>query len=136
MRHLKKWLVGMAYGFVRTTVGGYILGLCIPRLSFLFPMKMLRETDSIFAFYHPMPSYPFHVLLVPKRIIIEVNEIGGEESDILMDIFAVTASIVDEFDLDTKGFRLILNGGKYQDVSQLHFHLVSSSKNQFDLNSS
>jgi diadenosine tetraphosphate (Ap4A) HIT family hydrolase len=27
--------------------------------------------------------------------------------------------------LKEAGYRLIVNGGKYQDVAQLHFHLVS-----------
>jgi diadenosine tetraphosphate (Ap4A) HIT family hydrolase len=43
----------------------------------------------------------------------------------LADIFQTVASIVAEFDLEQQGYRLVTNGGAYQDVQQLHFHLIS-----------
>jgi diadenosine tetraphosphate (Ap4A) HIT family hydrolase len=40
----------------------------------------------------------------------------------------VIQSLVVEFRLEEIGYRLIVNGGKYQDVPQLHFHLVSEKE--------
>ncbi|MEZ4510613.1 MAG: hypothetical protein R3C62_01950 [Chloroflexota bacterium] len=36
-------------------------------MSFLIPVQRLRETATLLAFHHPKPSYPLHILLVPKR---------------------------------------------------------------------
>ena len=31
-------------------------------MSFAIPVKRLRETETLLAFYHPKPAYPFHVI--------------------------------------------------------------------------
>lgn len=36
---------------------------------FAIPVKHLRETDSLLAFFHPKPPYPFHVIIMPKIAI-------------------------------------------------------------------
>jgi len=40
-------------------------------------------------------------------------------------MFATVKCLVKEFELDDGGYRLIVNGGAYQDFPQLHFHLIS-----------
>jgi diadenosine tetraphosphate (Ap4A) HIT family hydrolase len=37
----------------------------------------------------------------------------------------VGQSLVGDFALEACGYRLVTNGGRYQDVPQLHFHLIS-----------
>jgi histidine triad (HIT) family protein len=51
------------------------------------------------------------------------------EPALLVDIFQTVKSIVDELGIEKQGYRLITNGGEYQEVQQLHFHLVSGSSN-------
>ena len=41
-------------------------------------------------------------------------------------------SLVAELQLEKRGYRLIANGGAYQDVPHLHFHLVSDGAPQVD----
>jgi histidine triad (HIT) family protein len=94
-------------------------------MSFLIPAKRLRETDTLLAFHHPKPSYPFHVVIVPKKNLATLGDLSAADSDFMVDLFQVTQSIVAEFGLE--GYRLIVNGGKYQDVPHLHFHLVADS---------
>ena len=45
-------------------------------MSFVIPVKRLRETDTLMAFYHPKPSYRFHVFLVIAAV--DDQSIGGE----------------------------------------------------------
>ena len=51
----------------RSPLAGRCLGWFVAHMSFLIPVDRLRETETLIAFYHPRPSYPFHVLLIPKR---------------------------------------------------------------------
>jgi diadenosine tetraphosphate (Ap4A) HIT family hydrolase len=37
--------------------------------------------------------------------------------------------LITEFKLEDSGYRLITNGGIYQDIPQLHFHLISDEVN-------
>ena len=92
-------------------------------MSFAIPVQRLRETDTLMAFYHPKPSYKFHVLLVPKNAVASLKELDSNDSEFLADLFSTVQSLVDEFHLSA--YRLIVNGGEYQDFPQLHFHLVS-----------
>jgi histidine triad (HIT) family protein len=92
-------------------------------MSFAFPVKRLRETETLMAFLHPKPSYPFHVLLVPKKAVGTLMDFDAKETAFLSDLYAAVQSLVEEFQLPA--YRLIVNGGEYQDFPQLHFHLVS-----------
>jgi histidine triad (HIT) family protein len=97
-------------------------------MSFAIPVNRLRETETLMAFYHPKPAYAFHVLLVPKKAIVSLKEIDSTDSAFLADLYSTVQSLVDEFRLPA--YRLIVNGGDYQDFPQLHFHLISDVQSQ------
>lgn len=97
-------------------------------MSFAIPVKRLRETETLMAFHHPNPSYRFHVLLVPKKAVTSLKEFDSKDSAFLTDLYSVVQNLVNEFHLSA--YRLIVNGGEYQDFPQLHFHLVSDVESQ------
>lgn len=99
-------------------------------MSFVIPVKRLRETKTLMAFHHPIPSYQFHVLLVPKKAVASLKDFDSRDISFLSDLYSTVQSLVDEFQL--AAYRLIVNGGEYQDFPQLHFHLVSSVGAQRD----
>ncbi len=103
-------------------------------MSFAIPVKRLRETETLMAFHHPKPAYKFHVLLVPKKSVASLNDMDATDTTFLSDLFATVQSLVDEFHL--AAYRLIVNGGEYQDFPQLHFHLISNVGAQQDYSSS
>lgn len=94
-------------------------------MSFAIPVNRLRETDLLLAFYHPKPSYPLHILIVSKRQIRSMMTLQATDADFLVDLMATVQSLVQELHLDETGYSLITNGGDYQDVPQLHYHLYS-----------
>jgi histidine triad (HIT) family protein len=95
-------------------------------MSFALPVDRLSETSTLLAFRHPSPSYPFHVLLVPKKSIPTLADLDpAADSDFLTDLYATVQKLVKQFNLTEGGYRLIVNGGKYQDFPYLHFHLIS-----------
>ena len=96
-------------------------------MSFAIPVHRLRETSSLIAFHHPKPAYPLHILLVPKKAIPGLTGLSPADTALLGDLFSTVQSLVSEFNLEKTGYRLIVNGGKYQDIPQLHFHLVSDT---------
>ena len=100
-----------------------LIGWLFTHMSFAIPVKRLRETNTLLAFYHPKPAYPFHVLLVPKQAVASLTEFDPHDSVFLTDLYTAVQSLVEEFHLDA--YRLIVNGGEYQDFPQLHFHLIS-----------
>ena len=89
------------------------------------PINKISETDSLICFYHPQPVYPVHILLVPKEEVRELSHLRTEQNEFLRDLFVTVQSLIAEFNLEEPGYRLILNGGEYQEFPQLHFHLIS-----------
>jgi len=92
-------------------------------MSSVLPLDRFRETDTLVAFRHPKPAYPFHVLIVPKKAVQTLADLDPNDSAFLADLISTVQSLVNEFHLPA--YRLIVNGGEYQDFPQLHFHLVS-----------
>ncbi len=96
-------------------------------MSFIIPVQRLRETKTLLAFHHPSPNYSVHILIIPKRALTKLTDLTPSDADFTIDLFTTVGSLVREFDLEQQGYRLICNGGRYQDVPHLHFHLVSGT---------
>lgn len=111
--------------FARSRWARAPVGWIFTHMSFAIPVDRLHETRTLIAFRHPRPEYAFHVLLVPKRAITTLMALTPEDGDFTRDLFGAVQRLVQEHELDAHGYRLILNGGSYQDVPHLHFHLIS-----------
>ncbi|HMN59618.1 MAG TPA: HIT domain-containing protein [Anaerolinea sp.] len=104
---------------------GRVLGWVFSRMSFAIPVRRLRETSSLLAFYHPSPAYPVHILIVPKRAYASLMDLSARDTAFLADLVETVQSLVRELGLEREGYRLVVNGGEFQDVPHLHFPLIS-----------
>ena len=103
-------------------------------MSFALPVNRLQETPTLLAFHHPNPAFPLHILLVPKRAIASLVELDPlADSNFLIDLYATVKILVLQFHLDQVGYRLIVNGGQFQDFPYLHFHLLSTAYQKTEL---
>lgn len=96
-------------------------------MSWSIPVKRLYETNSLMAFHHPSPSYSVHILIVPKRQYANLSAVSADDTDFHRDLFVTVQQLIADFSLAQTGYRLICNGGDFQDVGQLHFHLITDS---------
>jgi histidine triad (HIT) family protein len=94
-------------------------------MSRVLPVHRLYESQWLVAFKHPSPSYPVHILIVPKVELAGIETLGSEDADLLVDLFLSVQILVEKMALVKPGYRLIANGGRYQEIPHLHFHLVS-----------
>ena len=109
----------------RLPAAGWLIAFVLARAAFLLPVERLYETETLLAFYHPQPAYPLHILLVPRRRVPDFTALDSAGAGFLQDLIAAVRYLVQTLDLELHGYRLIANGGAYQEVAQLHFHLVS-----------
>jgi histidine triad (HIT) family protein len=91
-------------------------------MASLLPVDRLRETEHLLAFRHPKPAYPFHVVIVPRKEIASFADLDPADP-FLSELVAAAQSLAAEYRLPA--YRLIVNGGAYQEFPRLHFHLVS-----------
>jgi histidine triad (HIT) family protein len=115
----------LLFRLARSRFAGLAIGWIFQHMSWSIPVERLAETASLIAFYHPTPSYPVHILLVPKRNYASLSALPPEDTAFQRDLFLTVAKLVQDLSLEQKGYRLICNGGAYQDVPLLHFHLIS-----------
>jgi len=55
-----------------------------------------------------------------------LNELDPDQDrDFLGDLYSTVQKLVKQFNLNEDGYRLIVNGGKFQDFPYLHFHLIA-----------
>jgi histidine triad (HIT) family protein len=95
------------------------------------PSKKVYEDDRVYAFQDINPVAPTHILIVPKKHIMGVQEIQEEDECLVGHMFYVARKIAEEKGLAPKedlsgGYRLVFNVGRDagQSVFHLHLHLI------------
>ena len=90
------------------------------------PAEIVFEDDYVIAFNDIDPKAPIHILIVPKKVIRSINDIGENDKDLIGKMFLVARNLAKEKGIDKSGFRTIFNtnddGG--QTVYHLHLHLI------------
>lgn len=91
--------------------------------------EKLFQTENVFVVRHPKPSYPIHLLVLPKQPISSVTELSLV-SDFWDQIPEVVTALVKTYIPDGDGYRIIINGGAYQEIPILHIHFISGESNE------
>ena len=91
------------------------------------PCDKVLETEHCLAFKDINPRAKTHILLIPKKPYINLNDfILYAESNEKLDVFNSIDKVVDLNHLKEEGYRLLTNVGKngHQEVQHLHFHIL------------
>jgi histidine triad (HIT) family protein len=90
------------------------------------PSSVLHEDDLVVAFADISPQAHTHLLIVPKRHILGLNDITEEHAALLAHIPLVAKDLAERLGLAGNGWRLVCNCGADagQTVAHLHFHLL------------
>lgn len=98
---------------------------CDMVLSGKVEVDKVFETDSVLAFHHTRPSYPVHIVVVPKTHIFDLLEVNPNQmGDILSALQEVSRGVIEEYG----SCRVVTNLGDYQDSKHLHFHISYGDK--------
>jgi len=92
--------------------------------------EIVYKDEYITAFNDIDPNAPIHILIIPNKSIVSLNEIQEEDSIYLSNILLGANKIAKQMKIDESGYRLITNCGSDggQEVPYLHFHLVGGLK--------
>lgn len=113
----------LLFSIAKTWFGGLLIHWVIAHFSFIIPGDKLINNDDLLAFHHPTPSYPFQIIIVPKSKYISLQDLPSDELGFEKALFLAVNDLVNRYNL--KNYRLVANGGNYQEVDHLHFHLIS-----------
>lgn len=87
--------------------------------------KKVYEDEETFVFEDIKPQAPTHVLIIPKRHIVDVKEAKKEDAEIIGKLHLVAAKIARDRNIEN-GYRTVFNvgPGAGQSVFHLHLHLL------------
>ena len=93
------------------------------------PADIVYEDDLCLAFSDINPQAPTHVVVIPKKEIVSVDEIAEEDEPLVGHLFVVIRKIAAELGL-AAGYRVVTNCGADagQEVMHLHFHLLAGRR--------
>lgn len=94
------------------------------------PKEFTYQSDTLVVFPDINPSADLHLLIVPKKHIGGIEEIGNN-AQLLSDIYQLVNKLVLENNLTDDLYRVVVNGGKAQHVPHLHFHLLGGQWKKF-----
>jgi len=87
------------------------------------PAKKINEMTNVIAFEDANPSADTHILVVPKRHIETFMDINKEDNEVLVQMLRISQDLIKSEKLEKK-YKLVINGGEYQFVPHLHWHLL------------
>jgi len=98
---------------------------CDEVLSGRTAVKVVAETDDVLAYHHTRPFWPVHVVVIPKRHVPSLTDLGDADEELLHELLAVVRAVASEVEREHGAARVLTNLGEYQDSKHLHFHVNS-----------
>ena len=90
------------------------------------PASKAYEDDRVLAFHDIHPQAPVHVLVIPKRHIVSLDESTEAERSELGYLLERTAHVARLLDVNEAGYRTIINTNAHggQEVFHIHAHIL------------
>ena len=94
------------------------------------PSQIEYEDDEVFAFGDVNPQAPLHLLVIPKRHIAKVENLGDSDAELIGRLVIIARKLAKEKNVEKNSFRLVLNNGAMagQSVFHIHLHLLGGRK--------
>lgn len=90
------------------------------------PAMIVHEDDQTLAFDDIHPQAPVHTLVIPKRHVGSIQDLGESDQPLLARLLLTCTQVAKNKGLAAPGFRLVANTGRDggQTVFHLHFHVM------------
>ena len=92
------------------------------------PSEEVYSDDEFYAFRDLNPGAPHHVLIIPRKHLARISEVGEEDAPLMGRLIATANRIADQLGVVEDGFRYVFNCNAYggQTVYHIHLHLLPS----------
>jgi histidine triad (HIT) family protein len=94
------------------------------------PANLVAEGEEWIAFRDIHPQAPTHVLLVPRRHLSTLDDLGGGDESLAGALVGAAARIARDEGLVEGGYRVVMNcgAGAGQSVFHIHLHLLGGRR--------
>lgn len=90
------------------------------------PADIVYEDDNVLAFRDVAPQAPAHILVVPKKPLVNLLEAAPDDTLLLGQLLQAAVHVARTLGLADDGFRVVVNVGPDggQSVDHLHLHVL------------
>ena len=87
---------------------------------------VVYENTEVLAFRDLNPQAPTHILVIPKRHIATLNDLGEEDTHLVGKLFLAAKEVARLEGIDASGYRTLINCNAEagQTVFHLHLHVL------------
>ena len=90
------------------------------------PADIVYESETAIAFRDINPQAPTHVLIIPRKHIARISDIGEDDQSIVGSLFSAAREIATAEGMADEGYRAVMNCNEAagQTVFHIHLHLL------------
>jgi len=90
------------------------------------PADIVFASDTAIAFRDINPQAPTHVLIIPRKHIATINDIGGDDHELVGSLYSAAREIAAAEGFAEEGYRAVMNcnAAAGQTVFHIHLHLL------------
>jgi len=94
------------------------------------PATIVYQNDDVVAFRDITPQAPAHVLVVPRRHVASLNDLGPDDDALVGQMVRAAAAIAKDQGHADRGYRTVFNcnADAGQTVFHIHLHLLGGRK--------
>lgn len=94
------------------------------------PADIIFESDDAIAFRDINPQAPTHALIIPRKHVATINDLGSGDEALVGNLFLVAKKIAADEGIADAGYRVAMNcnDAAGQTVFHLHLHLLGGRR--------
>jgi histidine triad (HIT) family protein len=91
---------------------------------------IIYEDEQIFAIHDINPVAKVHILIIPKKKILTINDLSEEDINLIGSMFICAKNLAIKYTIDQSVYRLLFNTNEdaMQTVFHIHLHLIGGEK--------
>jgi len=92
--------------------------------------ETIYKDDAILAFPDLKPKAPLHVVIIPRKHIEKISDVREGEITILGKMLFAATKIAREKNIESSGYRIVVNCGADagQEIFHIHLHLLGGRR--------
>ncbi|MFF3697262.1 HIT family protein [Streptomyces sp. NPDC002221] len=106
---------------------------CHQALAGTVPIEKVAETDRVLAFHHTKPSYPVHIVVIPKVHVPSLTDLGDAGEGLLHEVLSVVRGVAARVEREHGSCSVTTNLGLYQESKHLHWHVTHRGESEAEI---
>ncbi|AWZ03559.1 MULTISPECIES: HIT domain-containing protein [unclassified Streptomyces] len=106
---------------------------CNKVLSGLVEIQPVVETERVLAFHHTNPSYPVHIVVIPKAHVPSLTDLGDADPGLVYEVVEVVREVAAMVEKEHGSCSVNTNLGLYQESKHMHWHVYYRGESESEI---